>query len=675
MAIVARPNMRLARITSRTRLSARPVPSAKRAPSSKSRSSVGPRENSSTSAPPIRLIAATFFGSRSTVFVGISGPITTRSRSASTGNVRTSAWAGAPGWSRRSIPPKDAGTTSPRPVPHSTSVSCAMATSSSRGTWDPRASSRARAVLKAAAALTPNPCETGRFVSLRIFTSQDRSPRTLCATRWVTSAFWRRPFTMTSIEERASSRTRATVWTPRSRHRPAPREPFFRGSGSSWTSKNTVTCPGQNASPSDTMEDGPPHPLGREGLRPFERLRATLAVEDRNRRRVPLDLGDVVRHDEVDVRLFDEGHRTRLPVRLADARFRLEADQGLLRALAEPIEALGRWLQVQTQNPIAARDLAGFLRRREVRYRGRDDADVRVCFLSHRDEICGRLESLERKPWRYRRFVSPEPELHVRAVLEGDLGEFDSRPARRAVRHDTDVVDRLNRRSGHDQHAHVDQVLRAESADDMGHDRLDVRHLCFLFLAFRFEQFDAKLLEAPDVRGHGRVVHHRFVGRRGHDDRDAGTERVRGIRRDGGVVDPLRDLANRVRGARRDQEEVRLSVPAAHLEVLHRARDLRDHGMTGCVLQRVGVEDLCRRSGKDRVDVGSVADELMGQFHALDRGDAPGHAEDDRLALELEALQPPQALGRMHSANDCHTRYIAVAPRRTNEIFISPSNL
>src|SRR5213594_1452094 len=634
MAIIARPNMRLARITSRTRLSASPVPSAKRAPSSKSRSSDGPRANSSTSAPPIRLIAATFFGSPSTVFVGISGPITTRSRSASTGNVRTSAWAGAPGWSRRSIPPKDAGTTSPRPVPHSTSVSCAMATSSSRGTWDPRASSRARAVLKAAAALTPNPCETGRFVSLRIFTSKDRSPRTFCTTRWVTSAFWRRPFTMTSIDERASSRTRATVWTPRFRQRPAPREPFFRGSGSSWTSKNAVTCPGQNASPSDTMEDGPPHPLGREGLRTFERLRPTLAVEDRDGGRVPLDLGDVVRHDEVDVRLFDEGHRARLQVRLADARLRLEPHKGLLCALAKPIEDLGRRLQVQTQDAIAARDLAGlFFRGREIRDRGGDDADVRIRFLGHRDEICGRLEGLERKPWRYRGFVSPEPELHVRAVLEGDLGEFDSRPARRAVRHDADIVNRLDRRSGHDQHAHVDQVLRTKSADDIGHDRLDVCHLRFLFLAFRFDQLDAKFLEAPDVRRHSRVVHHRFVGRGGDENRDAGTECVRRVRRDGGVVDPLRDLANRVRGARRDQEQVRLPITAAHLEVLHRARDLRDHRVAGRVLERIGMEDLRRGSREDRVDLGSVPDELVGQLHALDRGDAPRDPEDDRLAL------------------------------------------
>src|SRR5712691_12070484 len=159
---------------------------------------------------------------------------------------------------------------------------------------------------------------------------------------------------MMSIAGRASSRTLATVRTPRLRHSPAPREPFFRGSGSSWTSKNAVPCPGQKASPSDTMEDCPPHPLRRERLRPFERLGATLAVEDRDGRRVPFDLGDVVRHDEVDVRLFHERHRPGLQFRFADARFRLEANQGLLRAFAEPIEDLWCRLQVQAQEAFAA---------------------------------------------------------------------------------------------------------------------------------------------------------------------------------------------------------------------------------------------------------------------------------------------------------------------------------
>src|SRR3989442_7606183 len=124
---------------------------------------------------------------------------------------------------------------------------------------------------------------------------------------------------------------------------------------------------GKTPSPSNPGGVGPPHPLRCERLRPFERFGATLAVEDRNRCRVPLDLRDIVRYDEVDVRLFHEGHRARLQLRLADTGFRLEAHEGLLRALTKPIEDLGRRLQVQAQDAVAARDLAGLvLRGREI---------------------------------------------------------------------------------------------------------------------------------------------------------------------------------------------------------------------------------------------------------------------------------------------------------------------
>src|SRR6266571_2368952 len=348
-------------MTSRTLLLARPDSSANRTPRSKSRSSVGCAANASTHALPARLIASIFFGSRITDRVGISGPRTARRRFASTRNVRTSAWPGAPGFHRRSIPPSEAGTTSPRPVRHSTSVSWAIATSSARGVPRPSASSRANAVLRAAAALTPNPCETGRGDSLRILTSNEPPAKIFSATFRVTSAVSRLPFTRMSIEGLGASRTRATVWTPRPRQSPAPRDPFFRGSESSTTSKNAVTCPGQNASPSDTMEDRPPDPLRRERLRPLERVGLPFAVEDRHGGRVPFDLRDVVRDDEVDVGFLDEGHRPRLEVGTRHARFRLEADQDFLRALAEPFEELGRGLQLQRHATFPARDLAFLL--------------------------------------------------------------------------------------------------------------------------------------------------------------------------------------------------------------------------------------------------------------------------------------------------------------------------
>src|SRR5207247_126292 len=164
---------------------------------------------------------------------------TARRRSAFIGKVRTSPWPGAPGFQRRSIPPIEAGTTSPRPVPHSTSVSCARATSSWRDTPEPRASFIASAVLRAAAALTPNPWDTGSGVSLKILISMGRGPTIFSTTRRVTSAGRRRSFTRMSIAGREASRSFATVWTPRLNERPAPREPFARGFGFSRSEEHT----------------------------------------------------------------------------------------------------------------------------------------------------------------------------------------------------------------------------------------------------------------------------------------------------------------------------------------------------------------------------------------------------------------------------------------------------
>src|SRR2546421_12984628 len=114
---------------------------------------------------------------------------------------------------------------------------------------------------------------------------------------------------MMSTEERVASRTLATVRTPRLSERPTPRDPFARGFGSSWTWKKAVLCPEQNASPSDTMQDGPPHPLLCERLRSLERLRVSLAVEDRDRGRVSLHLRHVVGFDEIQVGFLRQSHR------------------------------------------------------------------------------------------------------------------------------------------------------------------------------------------------------------------------------------------------------------------------------------------------------------------------------------------------------------------------------
>ena len=72
------------------------------------------------------------------------------------------------------------------------------------------------------------------------------------------------------------------------------------------------------------------------------------------------------------------------------------------------------------------------------------------------------------------------------------------------------------------------------------------------------------------------------------------------------------------------------------------------------------MDDLECRSGQDRMDVGPVADQLMGQLHRFHGRDAARDPEDDRLAVELRALPSAQSLRRMHRVNDCHARYIGM---------------
>src|SRR3989442_4016840 len=84
--------------------------------------------------------------------------------------------------------------------------------------------------------------------------------------------------------------------------------------------------------------DTPPHPLRRERLRSLERLRVTLAVEDRDRGGVSFDLRYVVGHDEVQIRFLRKSHGPGLEFRFADPGFGLEPDEGLPCALAESLK-------------------------------------------------------------------------------------------------------------------------------------------------------------------------------------------------------------------------------------------------------------------------------------------------------------------------------------------------
>src|SRR2546422_5273970 len=153
--------------------------------------------------------------------------------------------------------------------------------------------------------------------------------------------------------------------------------------------------PGANASPCEAMEHGSPDLLRGEGLRSFERLGASLPVDDQDGGGPPSDLGDVVRDDEVEADLLHQRERAGLQVGCGDARLRLEPDEDL-RPLPEGGEDLRRWGELEGDRAAAGGDLPLRLPCRKVADRGGDDGDVRLQGLPELEQVLRRLERLRR---------------------------------------------------------------------------------------------------------------------------------------------------------------------------------------------------------------------------------------------------------------------------------------
>ena len=132
----------------------------------------------------------------------------------------------------------------------------------------------------------------------------------------------------------------------------------------------------------------------------------------------------------------------------------------------------------------------------------------------------------------------------------------------------------------------------------------------------RADQLDASLGERPGVRLRRSVRPHAVVHRRRDEHRPAVRERRLG---EDVVGDPLRELRERVRRARRDDEEV--GAVEVWIQILGR-RPPRKR------VERLRRHELLRAARDERHDVVARLDEQPRQLASLVGGDASGHAEE-----------------------------------------------
>ncbi len=137
----------------------------------------------------------------------------------------------------------------------------------------------------------------------------------------------------------------------------------------------------------------------------------------------------------------------------------------------------------------------------------------------------------------------------------------------------------------------------------------------------------AQLLEVLADRG---IETHVGVHRRGDQDRDPAAERHRGAGGHGSVVDPMRDLRDRVRGRRSDQIEIRTALAGAEQrDVLHVPAELHHRRMARGELDDRGRHEARCIGAHHGLDVGAMAYQLAGDAGDLDRGDRSRDPEDD----------------------------------------------
>ena len=203
------------------------------------------------------------------------------------------------------------------------------------------------------------------------------------------------------------------------------------------------------------------------------------------------------------------------------------------------------------------------------------------------------------------------------------LGERDAHPPGRAVADEADGVDRLARAAGGDEHALAGEAPRREQLPDPRGDLVGLGHPADAPLALGRlalvgpDELDAARRQRLDVRARRRVRPHARV-HRGRDEHGPAV----GERRLGEHVvgEPVGELRERVRRARRDDEQV--GARQVLVEIVA-------GGPAGERGEGLGADEPLGAGRDERDHVVPALDEQARQLAGLVGGDPAGDAEQD----------------------------------------------
>ena len=254
----------------------------------------------------------------------------------------------------------------------------------------------------------------------------------------------------------------------------------------------------------------------------------------------------------------------------------------------------------------------------------------------------------------------PEARPHLRVGDDGDhlgaaarrlVGERRAHPARAAVAEEAHGVERLARAARGDEDATAGQrTARAEQRRDRRRDRRGLAHAAHAPLALGerallgADQDGAALGERRHVGARRGVLPHADVHGRRHDERAGCGERA--LRHDV-VGEPVRELRERVRGARRDAHERRDARGVEMRVAAVERRRVAQHGSSAERGEGLGADEALGLAGQRDLHAEARLQEQTDELTRSVGGDSTRDSEQNRRSADRRRRQV--AAGSSHS--------------------------